>query len=711
MLFVKANLSKGGNVLGKYNAFLYDEVGNAYTRKNLYLHEIAQNQSALKSVTGADREKAISALRNLIRNKKNHPYNVDFLTYKREERNFLTTLNAKVKTLASNLDASMDPKLRKLHLDLIRSNEKKSFYKPYVALTYDAELEYEKHHIISMQLPEIIEKYAQTKKELVEARIKLKEINPEEERTFHKNLKQFIVGQRALYLKNKSKLKEKRKQKIISEKALRNGIIELKKKKKDLINTKKYTSEKKSTQELINNKKYVLTKGIRREIKVLKSNIADSRRKIPVEVTKTQPIYSRFTFVLPGLGQLLNKQYLKAMLFALGSAFVYFIAIPYALGYGNYQGDGIMGLVTLAEFGLKIDKSLIYMIEGIVAIFLIIIAFIILLLSYLDVRNVERKVIKGIRPRNAFETLLGVEQDGFPYLVSLPALLVTVFIVLVPITTAILLSFTGMDPKHQSKFGWVGIDNYKLIATGSGLAGSVFWSILWWTLIWTAVATTLAIAVGFLLAIIANNERIKGKTFFRVVYLLPWAVPAFITIMFFSIMFSPDGALTTLMTNIFGTRILIKNDAVLTRTVLIGLQTWLGSSYVFLLSTGVLQAIPGDLYEAAQIDGATEFQKLKRITIPMVLFQTAPLLVGQYTFNFNNFSIIYLFNGGGPFNPSKYGNLAGSSDLLISYIFKLTMENQYQAIGAAISIIISMGLMLFAFIGFKNSKAFKEERL
>ena len=231
-----------------------------------------------------------------------------------------------------------------------------------------------------------------------------------------------------------------------------------------------------------------------------------------------------------------------------------------------------------------------------------------------------------------------------------------------------------MDPKNQSKFPWVGIENYKLIATGSGLAGSVFWSILGWTLIWTVVATSLAIGVGFMLAIIANNDRIKGKTFFRVVYLLPWAVPAFITIMFFSIMFSPSGAITTLLNDIFNIQLTVKNDPFYSRVVLILLQTWLGSSYVFLLSTGVLQAIPGDLYEAAQIDGATEWQKLKRITLPIVLFQTAPLLVGQYTFNFNNFSIIYLFNSGGPFNPSKYGNLAGSTDLLISYIYKLTME-------------------------------------
>ncbi len=100
-----------------------------------------------------------------------------------------------------------------------------------------------------------------------------------------------------------------------------------------------------------------------------------------------------------------------------------------------------------------------------------------------------------------------------------------------------------------------------------------------------------------------------------------------------------------------------------------------------------------------------------RITLPIVLFQTAPLLVNQYTFNFNNFSIIYLFNGGGPFSPLEYGNLAGSSDILISYIYKLTINNQYQSIGAAVSIVISVGLMFIAFLGYKNTKAFKEERL
>ena len=708
---MKTNQSKGGTILGKYNEFLYDDIGNEYARKNLYLLELAKLQSKLKTAKAEEKSEINDAIKKLIKNKKNHPYNLELSSYKSKEKNFLTTLNAKVKVFASNLDKSIDGKLKKMEKDLFISTEKASFYKKYVPLTHDAALAYERNCIMRDQLPEIILKYKTTKDELTNAKAHLKQIDVQNEKKVKLEIKEFASKQKAIFNEGKLKLKEKKHSKLISDKALKNGIIELQKKRSEAINLKSYESDKKSTKELIENKKYVLNKGIRRELNVLKSNISDLRRKTPVELSKTKPYFSAITVLFPGIGQLLNKQALKAIVFAFATLFIYVIAIPYALGFGNYQGSGISGLISLAEGGKKVDKSLIFMIEGIVAIFLLMFSAALLMLSYFDVKKVEKDAMKGIRARNWFESYSKIGQEGFPYLVSLPALIVTVFIVIVPITTAIMLSFTGMDPKHQSKFTWVGIENYKLIATGSGLAGSVFWSILGWTLVWTVCATSLAIFVGFMLAIIANNDRIKGKTFFRVVYLLPWAVPAFITIMFFSIMFSQNGSITTLLDNFFNIQLTAKTDPFYSRIVLILLQTWLGSSYVFLLSTGVLQAIPGDLYEAAQIDGATEWQKLKRITIPIVLFQTAPLLVGQYTFNFNNFSIIYLFNGGGPFNPSKYGNLAGSTDLLISYIYKLTMENQYQSIGAAITIVISLGLMLFAFIGFKNSKAFKEERL
>lgn len=350
------------------------------------------------------------------------------------------------------------------------------------------------------------------------------------------------------------------------------------------------------------------------------------------------------------------------------------------------------------------------MVEGIVAIAFLVIALVLLVLSFKDVNKVEKEEIKGVRVRSWCETRQSLSEDGLPYLVSMPALVIIIFIVFIPIVTTILLSITGMDPEHQAKFSWDIISNYKMIALGEGMAGSIFWKILGWTIIWTLGATTLAIFIGFALALLLNNERIKGKTFFRSVYLLPWAVPAFITILFFSILSSPNGVLTEMLRGVFGEGLQIKNDPFVSKVILICIQGWLGSSYIFLLATGVLQSINKDLYEAADIDGASAFKKLIKITIPLVLFQTAPLLVGQYTFNFNNFSNIYLFNSGGPFNPVVYGNLAGETDILISYIYKLTIENQYQALGAAITVIISIALMVIAYIGYRNTDAFRKEK-
>ncbi|WP_370773589.1 ABC transporter permease subunit [Clostridium sp.] len=426
-----------------------------------------------------------------------------------------------------------------------------------------------------------------------------------------------------------------------------------------------------------------------------------------MKLKKTMPWVSWVTFLIPGLAQAINKQYIKAIIMFFATLYIYLMAIPYSLGYGNYKGDGIAGLITLAANGGRLDRSIIFMIEGILAIFLLLIGIFLMFICFKDANKVEKDTIKGTRYKSWIETKQTVFEDGFPYLVLSPAAIITIFIVCIPVVTTILLAFTGMGPDTQAKFGWEALKNYKMIFLGEGMIGAIFWRILGWTIVWTIGATTLAIALGFILAIVLNNDRIKGKVLFRSIYLLPWAVPAFISILFFSILFADGGTVVNSLREIFGANFSIKNDPFVIRVVLICIQAWLGSAYIFLLSTGVLQSINAELYEAADIDGATSFKKLTKITVPLVLFQTAPLLVGQYTFNFNNFSIIALFNDGGPFNPTKYGNLAGSSDLLISYIFKLTMNSQYQAIGATITVIISVALIIIAYIGYRNTDAFK----
>jgi arabinogalactan oligomer/maltooligosaccharide transport system permease protein len=693
-----------------YNRFLYDDIGNKYKRKNLYLLEIAELNEKIK--VGGDSKKELELqLNRLIDTRKTHPYNIKLNKFKEEEKVFLKSLKTGEKDFKNTLDKSLPYKARKLKIQLFIAEEKYKFYKDYVDLAYDAKLEYEKNKLLKEELPKIIEYIVHETLAIEKALEDRKKIDLNNENKFKLEIKEFKREQKEFLGEEKRKLKEKRERGLISKKAQINEAKILKQKYKEAVALKSYDSPLKMNKEIIKSKKHGIKRNTKLNLKILNSNISDIRRTNPIEVEKRRAKIAYLTFLFPGVGQIFNGQYRKACIFLLASLFIYLIGIPYALGFGNYQGEGIRGLITLAEGGRRVDKSLIFMIEGILAIFFVIISLFLLYFSFKDVLKVEKNTIKGIRPKNWFETKSILGEEGFPYVVNLPALIVIVFMVLVPVTTTVLLSFTGMDPNHQSKFSWIGIKNYKMIAMGEGLAGSVFWLTLGWTIIWTLVATTLAILLGFALALLVNNDRVKGKAIFRTIYLLPWAVPAFITIMFFSIMLSPNGAISQLINNLWGISLSVKTNATQTRIALILLQGWLGSSYIFLLSTGVLQAIPNDLYEAAEMDGATIWQKLRRITLPIVLFQTTPLLVGQYVFNFNNFSIIYLFNGGGPFEPSIYGNLAGSSDLLISYIYKLTIEKQYQGIGAAITVFVSIAVMFVSFLGYRNSKAFKEERL
>ena len=581
------------------------------------------------------------------------------------------------------------------------------FYQNYIKLTYDAELVYEQSKLEIAQIPPVIEFAKECAKELKEAQNKLSKIDNVNNEKFNAEFKAFKEEENKKLQERIKEIKTKCKEGLISRQAKDNTIKELKRRYKEAILVKSFENEKIYNEEIIKNKKYELSKAIKQKINTVNINVADLRRVYPIETEKTMPWVSWVTFLIPGLAQVINKQYIKAIIMFFATIYIYLMAIPYSLGYGNYKGDGIAGLITLAADGGRLDRSIIFMIEGILAIFLLLIGIFLMLICFKDANKVEKDTIKGSRYKSWVETKQTVFEDGFPYLVLSPAAIITIFIVCIPVVTTVLLAFTGMGPDTQAKFGWEALKNYKMIFLGEGMIGAIFWRILGWTIVWTIGATTLAIALGFILAIVLNNDRIKGKVLFRSIYLLPWAVPAFISILFFSILAADGGTVVNYLKEVFGPNFSIKNDPFIIRLTLICIQAWLGSAYIFLLSTGVLQSINAELYEAADIDGATSFKKLSKITVPLVLFQTAPLLVGQYTFNFNNFSIIALFNNGGPFDPSKYGNLAGSSDLLISYIFKLTMNSQYQAIGATITVIISVALIIIAYIGYRNTDAFK----
>ncbi|WP_148322603.1 ABC transporter permease subunit [Paraclostridium bifermentans] len=691
----------------KFNKYLYDNINREYDRKNLYLYEVSALQEKIEAATGKEKEELQSKLKELVENKKNHAYNKKLEEYKKKEKTFLEDVKKKINNYKTKVDTSLPKSVQKLQIRLFKAKELVKFYQNYVKLTYDAELIYEQSKLEIAQIPPVIEFAKECTKDLKEAQNKLSKIDNTNNEKFNSEFKAFKEAENKKLQERIKEVKSKCKEGLISGQAKDNTIKELKRKYKEVVLVKSFECEKTYNEEIVKNKKYELSKTVKQKINTVNINVADLRRVYPIETEKTMPWVSWVTFLIPGLAQAINKQYIKAIIMFFATLYIYLMAIPYSLGYGNYKGDGIAGLITLAANGGRLDRSIIFMIEGILAIFLLLIGIFLMFICFKDANKVEKDTIKGTRYKSWIETKQTVFEDGFPYLVLSPAAIITIFIVCIPVVTTILLAFTGMGPDTQAKFGWEALKNYKMIFLGEGMIGAIFWRILGWTIVWTIGATTLAIALGFILAIVLNNDRIKGKVLFRSIYLLPWAVPAFISILFFSILFADGGTVVNSLREIFGANFSIKNDPFVIRVVLICIQAWLGSAYIFLLSTGVLQSINAELYEAADIDGATSFKKLTKITVPLVLFQTAPLLVGQYTFNFNNFSIIALFNDGGPFNPTKYGNLAGSSDLLISYIFKLTMNSQYQAIGATITVIISVALIIIAYIGYRNTDAFK----
>ncbi len=673
-----------------YEKSLIDRRGVTYPRKNQYIIDLIE---AKENGTSPKYTKA------------NHPYNIKLKEYEDQKKALLE----KAKNEAnSDKDLPADGKLKDLYIEKLVAEKMQAFYEENKDLSYESLLDYRLNDLDVTEIPKILDHDQFLKDSLKDAEERQKNLTPE----VIAEKSKFIEADRKVlkekYEHDVAEIEEAFKEERISKKAYKATKEQLKQKFKDQNLKIDYRNPERSIKEEIESYKYKLKEDLKHSLKILEEERSDARRRTPVEVDKERPFKSIISAPIPGVGQLLNGQWQKGLMFLVGALFIFLIAIPYALGFGNYQGQGIAGLISLAQGGKRLDRSIIFMIEGILALAFVLIALAIFIGSFLDAYRTEKGEIQGIRPNSYFETKKYLRTDGFPYLITSPALLVIIFIVIVPIVTAILISFTNMDPQHQNKFEWVGLANYVSIARGQGIAGKAFWHIFGWTIMWTILASTLAIVLGFIFALMVNNERIKGKKFFRTVYLLPWAIPAFITIMFFSIMTSRGGVITEAVNTLFNTSLDIKNNTVQTRAALVLLQGWLGHSYIFLLTTGVLQAIPKDLYEAASIDGATGFQRTLRITIPLVLFQISPMLINQYTFNFNNFSIIYLFNGGGPFNPQVYGNLAGSSDILISYIYNLTMNSQYQAIGAAITVFISIILIIISFFGYMKSSAFKE---
>ncbi|WP_314066594.1 ABC transporter permease subunit [uncultured Vagococcus sp.] len=406
--------------------------------------------------------------------------------------------------------------------------------------------------------------------------------------------------------------------------------------------------------------------------------------------------------LVPGLGQIYNRQKVKGLLFL-------FFFIMYMVVFKDIINMGIWGIVTL---GVEVprDNSIFLLAEGLIA--LIVIGFG-ALFYYLNIRDAYKngqQRDQGLEVNSLKETYQALLTEGYPYLITSPAFILLVFSVIFPILFSISLAFTNYDLYHSAPANlanWVGLATFKKIFTVD-IWRSTFFNVLGWTVTWTLVASTLQVSIGVFLAVVVHQKELRFKKFFRTILVLPWAVPGFVTILIFAGMFNDSfGAINNSILAFFGLKSIPWLTSVnWTRIALLVIQSWLGFPYIFIVTTGTLQSIPDDLYEAATIDGATAFQKFKSITLPLILYAMAPIIITQYTFNFNNFNIIYLFNAGGPAVP---GSTAGGTDILVSWIYKLTMQNSQYALAAALTILLSIVVIGIALWQFRKTNSFKEE--
>ncbi|MCZ0702145.1 sugar ABC transporter permease [Natronobacillus azotifigens] len=408
------------------------------------------------------------------------------------------------------------------------------------------------------------------------------------------------------------------------------------------------------------------------------------------------------SILFAGLGQIYNRRYFKGILFAL-------FEIAFIITFGEFIGLGLWGIFTLGEIP-GVDHSIFLLVYGLLSIILIVFAAVFYIYNVRDAKKQAQAILDGWIPPTFKESLKAGYDKTFPYLLTTPGLLLLIFAVVFPLMFAISLAFTNYNlynspPRHLVE--WVGFSNFTNLFTNN-LWRNTFVSVFSWTIVWTVVATTFQITLGLFLAVLVNDVRVKFKKLIRTILILPWAVPGFVTILIFAAMFNDEfGAINRdIMMPLFGLEVPWLTDPTFTRMVLIFIQTWLGYPFVFALFSGVLQSISNDWYEAADIDGASRWQKFRFITLPHVLFATAPLLIIQYTTNFNNFNIIYLFNEGG---PAVQGQNAGGTDILISWVYKLTFDTNNYNMAAAISLIIGLMVSIFAIFQFRRTAAFKEE--
>ena len=429
---------------------------------------------------------------------------------------------------------------------------------------------------------------------------------------------------------------------------------------------------------------------------------------------------TKLSMVLMGFGNIMHGQIIKGLIYlAVEVAYIVFMVVS---GAGFLAMLPSLGSVPQKEVWDEANQIYTYT-EGDQSVLILLYGVATVLLTLLMVcawRGALRSAYKaeclakeGRHVNNFREELKSLLHENLHRLLMTPPVVFIFAFTVLPLIFMICMAFTNYSKidNHLMLFDWVGLENFAALFDSGSIIGSTFWPVLAWTLVWAFFATFSNYIFGMIVSLLINRKGTRAKGFWRFCFVLSCAVPMFVSLLIMRTMLQPEGAINVLLRNLG----LIAQDASLpfftdstwARVTVIVVNIWVGVPYTLLQLTGVLQNIPAELYEAAKVDGANAFQTFTKITLPYMLYVTTPYLIVTFTGNVNNFNVIYLLSGGDP--VTDLASTAGSTDLLVTWLYKLTIDKQYYNIGAVIGILTFIILAVGALFTYRNSRSYKEE--
>lgn len=430
-------------------------------------------------------------------------------------------------------------------------------------------------------------------------------------------------------------------------------------------------------------------------------------------------LWTRLSFLVMGTGCIRYKQYARGILYLLTQVGFVFFFKNFALQYlSKFHTLGTETQTKVWNAELQIyqrfpgDNSMLILLYSVLSLAAV---AVFLYLWYANIRDswyAQERMEQGRKISSFRDDLQSLTHERFHItLLSMPMLTLVLF-TLLPTIFMILIAFTNFDADHQppgNLFTWVGLTNVTDIFLGNAIKTHTFFGLLGWTVVWAILATFTNYILGMLLAVAINSKLVKLKKVWRTCFVIAIAIPQFVSLLLISRALEPAGAINVLLQKLklITAPLPFLLDPTLARIVVVVVNMWIGIPYTMMTFSGVLMNIPAELYESAEMDGAGPARRFLSITLPYMIFVTAPATITTFVTNFNNFNVIYLLTAGGPFSLDYYQ--AGKTDLLVTWLYKLTVNRNDYSLAATIGIFIFMLVGSCSLLVYNRTGAVKKE--